>query len=86
MSFHSSVLGRLLFIMYTTPLSFLISSLSLNHHLYAGDTITCMQMILNCAFPFIHPTLTQALLSFGCISADLFLDVCNSFNSELLQD
>jgi len=78
MSFHSSVLGRLLFIMYTTPLSFLISSLSLNHHLYAGDT--------NCAFPFIHPTLTQALLSFGCISADLFLDVCNSFNSELLQD
>ena len=29
---------RLLFIMYTSPLSTLISSLSLNHHLYADDT------------------------------------------------
>jgi len=28
----------LLFVMYTTPLSTLISSLSLNHHLYADDT------------------------------------------------
>jgi len=28
----------LLFIMYTSPLSTLISSLSLNHHLYADDT------------------------------------------------
>ena len=27
-----------LFIMYTTPLNSLISSLSLNHHLYADDT------------------------------------------------
>jgi len=35
---QSLVLGLLLFALYTTPLSSLISSLSLNHHLYADDT------------------------------------------------
>ena len=35
---QSSVLGLILFNMYTTPLSNLISSRSLNHQLYADDT------------------------------------------------
>jgi len=69
------VLGLLLFIIYTTPISTLISSLSLNHHLCADE--------LNFSSLFTLLTLTP-LQNF--VSADLFLDDCKPSKSKLLQD
>jgi len=54
---RGSVIGPLLIIMYTSPLSTLISSLSLYHHLYAYDTHFFLS-------PFIPQTFRQTSHTF----------------------
>jgi len=73
---QGSVLGPLLFVMYTTPHSTIVSSLSLNHHLYADDK----QLFLSfhpSDFHCQHQSLTK------CSTTDLFLDDCQSSYSQL---
>ena len=53
---QSSVLGPVLFTLYTTPLSTIIPSFDINHHLYANDILK-----FTCLYPF--PTLRNPLRS-----------------------
>src|SRR6218665_623155 len=55
---QGSILGPLLFIRYTTPLSHLIKSSSVDHHLYADDT----QLFISFS-PASFPTSIAQLLS-----------------------
>ena len=67
------------FLMCTTPLSTLISSMSLNHHLYADDT-----QLFFCFCPSdVYSSLKH--YSSGCSAAGLLLGDCMSFNSELFK-
>jgi len=54
--------GCVLFVMYTTPLSTLISSCSLNHHLYADDTQLFLSFLpthLVCSIDHLHNALDR---------------------------
>ena len=78
-----SALYIILFIMYTTPVSTLISSLSLDHHLYADDTQlffsfyplnydSSISHIQN-AFQHFSPWMTANLITLNCSKTEFLL-------------
>jgi len=77
--------AKVLFVMYTTPLSTLVSSLSLNHHLYADDT-QLFSLLPSIRFPLQHQSLTKCSTAVEQISSWMTANLLtlNSSKTEFL--